>query len=141
MSPLIPGTVCTQIGQANLPATKPVASSIRPITALLANLGKSNSKLCPFSTPFDEKLSQHVNSYFSKQAEIYRGCGLPGEPSCENLEKKANFHRKKIYALSQERNDYLRKIGPIPISCFVTLKEIRENFGSISKITDKYYES
>ena len=132
MSPLIPGTVCTQIGQANLPATKPVASSIRPGYIMI---------MAHSPTPFDEKLSQHVNSYFSKQAEIYRGCGLPGEPSCENLEKKANFHRKKIYALSQERNDYLRKIGPIPISCFVTLKEIRENFGSISKITDKYYES
>ena len=101
MSPLIPGTVCTQIGQANLPATKPVASSIRPITALLANLGKSNSKLCPFSTPFDEKLSQHVNSYFSKQAEIYRGCGLPGEPSCESIEREENFHKKKIFSLKK----------------------------------------
>ena len=56
---------------------------------LAKNLGKPNGKLCPVSTPFDEQLAIHANSYFMRRADQMYGCGLPGEPSCENLEKKA----------------------------------------------------
>ena len=96
---------------------------------LAKNLGKPNGKLCPVSTPFDEQLAIHANSYFMRRADQMYGCGLPGEPSCESIEREENFHKKKIYDLTRERNAYLEKIKDIPFSCFITLEELKDHFG------------
>ncbi len=106
-----------------------------PICNLLArNLGKPNGELCPTSTPFDKKLALNANSYLIRRAESNGvACGLPGEPSCDEIASMARYNKKKIVELNKKRNDYLEKIDGIPSSCFITSKELSEHYGIMYK--------
>jgi hypothetical protein len=94
---------------------------------LARNLGKPLGQLCPISTPFDEELAECANSFFVAHS-YSRGCGLEGEPSCEEVDEWAKFNQRKIADLSEKRNEHLKKIKSIPSYCFLTPQELESHF-------------